>query len=60
MNISVASQHDRQQSQIYFEPFMQTFLGVRHVFLTNAWRTPKNVCFGGYSMQTSAKEIKKF
>ena len=42
------------------QPFMQTFLRVRHVFLTNAWRTPKNVCFGGYSMQTSAKEIKKF
>ena len=42
------------------QPLMQTFLVVCHVFLTNAWRTPKNVCFGGYSMQTSAKEIKKF
>ena len=26
----------------------QTFLGVRHAFLLHAWRTPKNVCVGGY------------
>ena len=28
--------------------------------MPNAWRTPKKVCVEGYSMQTSAKEIKKF
>ena len=29
----------------------QTFLGFRHAFLPHAWRTPRNVCVGGYKPQ---------